>query len=159
MKKSEKSGPVFIFPAEACRLKPEGAPRLRLSGNCAQITYCRILNNDAGLSEAQFQGIGKLVSKKFVRTVFQIIMTLIGYNLMNLFLNSENCETFESFSLKTLRQKRKLEKNAKFLIYTTTAFASLCQNEFIMELLSLKESARLKLLHLFEELNLSPAPG
>jgi hypothetical protein len=78
---------------------------------------------------------------------------------MNLFLNSENCETFESFSLKTLRQKRKFEKNAKFLIYTATAFAVLLQNELIVELLSLKESARLKLLHLFKRLNLSPAPG
>ena len=42
-----------------------------------------------------FQGIEKLPSKKLSQVVFRIVVATIGYNLMNLFLNSENCDTFE----------------------------------------------------------------
>src|SRR5208282_4858339 len=69
-----------------------------------------------------FQGLETLPSKKFVHVVFRIIMGVIGYNLMNLFLNSEECDNFEQYSLKTLRQRRKEEPNPKVIIYTEKSF-------------------------------------
>jgi hypothetical protein len=50
--------------------------------------------------------------KKFVQVVFRVIMGTISYNLFNLFLNSEQCADLGEYSLKTHRQKRKIdEKN------------------------------------------------
>ena len=43
------------------------------------------------------QGIERLPSKKLVHVEFRVIMGVIGFNLMNLFLNSEDCKTFQEF--------------------------------------------------------------
>lgn len=106
-----------------------------------------------------FQGIEKLTSKKFVQVTFRLIMGVIAHNLMNLFLNSENCDTFETYSLKTLRQKRTEERNPKIIIYTETTFAVLKQFEFLPLILRLKGSVKDRLAELFENLNLFPAPS
>lgn len=105
-----------------------------------------------------FQGIEKLPSKKLVQVTFRLIMGVIAYNLMNLFLNSENCDTFESYSIKTLRQKRMEDRNPKVIIYTESTFAVLRQFEFLPLILRLKGQAKDRLVDLFENLNFSPAP-
>jgi hypothetical protein len=106
-----------------------------------------------------FQGLEKLPSKKLVQVTFRLIMGVIAYNLMNLFLNSENCGTFESYSLKTLRQKRVEESNPKVIIYTETTFAVVRQFEFLPLILRLKGPVQKHLAELFENLNLFPAPS
>ncbi len=105
------------------------------------------------------QGLETLPSKKFVQVVFRILMGVIGFNLMNLFLNSENCQTFEEFSLKTLRQKRVEEDNPKVLVYTRQTFAVFRLMELLPLMLELSDPVRRKLSRLFKNLNLSPAPG
>jgi hypothetical protein len=104
------------------------------------------------------QGLERLPSKKFVHVVFRVLMGVIGFNLMNLFLNSENCKTFEEFSLKTLRQKRMEEENPKVIVYTENTFAVLPLLEFLPLILELQDSVRKKLSRIFKNLNLSPAP-
>jgi hypothetical protein len=105
------------------------------------------------------QGLEKLPSKKFVHVVFRIIMGVIGFNLLNLFLNSEGCESFEEFSLKTLRQKRVEEENPKVILYTEKTFAVLNLLEFLPLILTLEKAAQRKLAKLFKNLNLRPATG
>lgn len=105
-----------------------------------------------------FQGIETLPSKKFVHVVFRIIMGVLGYNLMNLFLNSEECDTFDQYSLKTLRQRRKLDPNPKVIIYTQTSFAVMRNLEFLPLILRLKNSVREKLAGIFENLSPHPTP-
>jgi len=104
------------------------------------------------------QGLETLPSKKFVHVVFRVLMGVIGFNLMNLFLNSENCKTFEEFSLKSLRQKRMEEENPKVIVYTEKTFAVLRFLEFLPLILELEDQVRKKLSRLFKNLNLSPAP-
>jgi hypothetical protein len=106
-----------------------------------------------------FQGIETLPSTKFTQVVFRIIMGVIGYNLMNLFLNSEKCDTFEQFTIKTLRQKRAEELNPKIIIYTHNGFGILTQFEFLSQILKLKKSIQEKLAFLFENLSLNLAPS
>jgi Transposase DDE domain len=105
------------------------------------------------------QGIETLPSKKFVHVVFRIIMGVIAFNLMNLFLNSEHCKSFEEYSLKSLRQKRVEEDNPKIIIYAKDTFAVLRMLEFIPIILRLEKTVQKKLARLFENLNLSPAPS
>lgn len=105
------------------------------------------------------QGIETLPSKKLTHVIFRIIMGVIGFNLMNLFLNSENCKTFDEFSLKTLRQKRRTEEeNPKVIIYAEQTFAVLRLMEFLPLILGLEDRVRGKLSKMFKNLNLSPAP-
>jgi hypothetical protein len=105
-----------------------------------------------------FQGIETLPSKKLIQVVFRILMGVIGYNLLNLFLNSEQCSSLEDFTLKTLRQKRVQEKNVKVIVYTKTCFAVITQYDFFGRLLDLEDAPRKKLKSLFKNLDLSPAP-
>lgn len=105
------------------------------------------------------QGLDRLPSKKFVHVVFRVIMGVVGFNLMNLFLNSENCKTFQEFSLKTLRQKRMDEENPKVIVYAASTFAVLQLLEFLPLILELEDAVRRKLSKLFKNLNLSPAPS
>ena len=105
------------------------------------------------------QGLETLPSKKFVHVVFRIIMGVIGFNLMNLFLNSENCRNFEEFSLRTFRQKRMEEENPKVILYTEKTFAVLRLLEFLPLILTLEQSAQKKLAKLFKNLGLKPAPS
>ena len=102
-----------------------------------------------------FQGIETLPSKKFPQIVFRILMGVIGYNLLNLFLNSEGCQSFEDFSLKTLRQKREQEKNPEVIIYAANGFAVLKQNTFLPTILELKREPRKKLARRFREIEAS----
>jgi len=104
------------------------------------------------------QGLEKLPSKKFVHVVFRVLMGVIGFNLMNLFLNSEGCKDFEAFSLKSLRQKRMEEENPKVILYAEKTFAVLRFLEFLPLVLMLEEAVRKKLMQLFKDLDLSPAP-
>ncbi len=105
------------------------------------------------------QGIETLPSKKFTHVIFRVIMGVIGFNLMNLFLNSENCKTFDEFSLKTLRQKRRTEEvNPQVIVYTEQAFAVIRMMEFLPLILELEDHVRKKLARMFKNLNLSPAP-
>ena len=100
-----------------------------------------------------FQGLEKLPSKKYVHVVFRIIMGTIAYNLFNLFLNSEKCATLRDYSLKTHRQKRKVEeRNPDIIIYTGNTFAILKNLDFLDIILTLKKSTQLKLRKIFREL-------
>jgi hypothetical protein len=65
-------------------------------------------------------------------------MGVIGFNLRNLFLNSEDCKTFNEFSLKSLRQKRIEEENPKVIVYTDKTFAVIHLLEFLPLILDLK---------------------
>ena len=105
-----------------------------------------------------FQGLEKLLSKKYVQVIFRIIMGLIGYNLFNLFFNSQGCATFRDYTLKLLRQKRsvKEERNPDMIIYTQKAFAIMEMLDFLKLTLGLKKSIREKLKSLFNELSLAP---
>jgi len=104
------------------------------------------------------QGIETLPSKKFVHVIFRILMGVIGFNLMNLFLNSESCKTFEEFSLKSMRQKRMEEENPKVIVYAKETFAVLGFLEFLPLILELEAGVQKKLAKIFKNLNLSPAP-
>lgn len=97
-----------------------------------------------------FQGIETLPSKKLTHVVFRILMGAIGYNLMNLFLNSEQCPDYEAFSLKTFRQKRKSDPNPNVMIYTRDSFAILRNSQLMPLLLRLADSVREKIARLFE---------
>ena len=105
-----------------------------------------------------FQGLEKLLSKKYVQVIFRIIMGLIGYNLFNLFLNSQGCTTFRDYTLKLLRQKRsvKEERNPDMIIYTQKTFAIMKMLDFLKLTLGLKKSIQEKLKSLFNELSLAP---
>ena len=105
------------------------------------------------------QGLEKLPSKKFVHVVFRILMSVIGYNLMVLFLNSEDCKTFEEYSLKTARQKRTLEVNPDVIIYTETGFAILRMMQLLPMIMEITGKPRALLLKLFKNLDLNPAPS
>lgn len=106
-----------------------------------------------------FQGLEKLLSKKFVNVVFRLVIGVVGYNLFNLFLNSENCDTFEEYSLKTLRQKPVVEKNPKLIIYADDCFAVIRILELLPMILNLKKRVREKLANLFRALQLDMAPS
>lgn len=99
-----------------------------------------------------FQGLEKLPSKKWTNIVFRLVIGVIGYNLFNLFLNSENCDTFEQYSMKTLRQRKPMEKNPLLIIYAGASFAVLSQLEFMSRILLLSKSVREKLALLFARL-------
>ena len=99
-----------------------------------------------------FQGLEKLPSKKWTNIVFRLVIDVIGYNLFNLFLNSENCDTFEQYSMKTLRQRKPMEKNPLLIIYAGASFAVLSQLEFMSRILLLSKSVREKLALLFARL-------
>lgn len=99
-----------------------------------------------------FQGLATLPSKKLPQIVFRLLMGVLGFNLMQLFLNSEACENFKEYSLKTHRQKRVEEKNPEVIIYTATSFAVLRQYEFLPVILKLKRSVQQRLIGVFEGL-------
>ena len=107
------------------------------------------------------QGLETLPSKKYVQVVFRIMMGVIGFNLMNLFLNSEHCKDFKEFSLKSLRQRRmrKDEENPKVIVYTEKTFAVLNFMEFLPLILDLEDEVRKRLSGLFKNLSLKPAPS
>ena len=96
--------------------------------------------------------------KKQVCVVFRILMGVIGFNLMNLFLNSENCRDFEAFSLKSWRQRKPPDRNPEMIIYTETAFAVLRLSSVMPMMLGLPGKARAKLAAMFRKIDLSPAP-
>jgi hypothetical protein len=97
-----------------------------------------------------FQNIERLPSKKLTHVIFRIVMGVIGYNLMNLFLNSEHCKNYQEFSLKTLRQKRRPEPNPDVMIYTESSFAVLKNTRFMVLVLRLSHEVREKIAQLFE---------
>ena len=105
-----------------------------------------------------FQGLEKLPSKKYVQVVFRIVMSAIGYNLFNLFLNSEDCATFKDYSLKLLRQKRRREneKNPDIIIYTDTSYATLKILDFLKMILGLTKRVQEKLQFLCNKLSQAP---
>jgi hypothetical protein len=143
--------------------KPDEVLFVTTNEKCEGKDILRRYDQRAEIEEANkqikcFQGLETLLSRKFVHVVFRTIMSVIGYNLMNLFLNSENCDTFEQYSIKTMRQKRRFETNPKVIIYTKTTFAVLKQFEFLPIILQLKKSIREKLVKLFKNLDPSPAP-
>lgn len=97
-----------------------------------------------------FQNIEQLPSKKLTHVVFRILVGVIGYNLMNLFLNSEHCKNYSEFSLKTLRQKRRPEPNPDVMIYTENSFAVMKNTRLMILLLRLGKEVQEKLAQLFE---------
>jgi hypothetical protein len=104
-----------------------------------------------------FQGIEVFPSKKRSQVVFRMIMGVLAFNLMRLFLNSEECESWEDYTLKLIRQKRKQEKNPEVIIYTKDSFAILRQNQFLPLILELKRGPQKKLVATFR--NLDKAAG
>ena len=105
-----------------------------------------------------FQGLEKIPSKKFTQVLFRIVMGVVGYNLLNLFLNSENCDTIEQYSLKTLRQRRPVEKNAKIIVYAEATFAVLRLYEILPILMRLTGRVKERVIALIESLDPNPAP-
>jgi hypothetical protein len=105
-----------------------------------------------------FQGLEKLPSKKFVQVVFRVVMCVVGFNLLNLFLNSENCENLDEFSLKSYRQKKPGEKNPKIIIYAKTTFGVLRLYQLLPALMRLKGRVKDELISIFESLDPDPAP-
>ena len=105
-----------------------------------------------------FQGIEKIPSKKFTQVLFRIVMGVVGYNLLSLFLNSEKCDTFEQYFLKTMRQRRPVEKNAKIIIYTESTYAILRLYEILPILMRLTGRVKERVITLIESLDPSPAP-
>lgn len=105
------------------------------------------------------QGLEKLPSKKLTHVVFRVLMSVIGFNTMMLFLNSENCKTFEEYSLKTARQKRILEENPDVIIYTKDHFAILKLLKLLPMLMEFEGAVKDKLIKLFRTLELNPAPS
>ena len=103
-----------------------------------------------------FQGLETLPSKKYVQVVFRVVMGLIGYNLFNLFLNSEGCATYKDFTLKLFRQQRRREDggNPDVIVYTRTSFTVVKAFRFFHLILGLSEKVRKKLQGLFEELSI-----
>lgn len=100
-----------------------------------------------------FQGLEKLPSKKYVQVIFRVIMGTIAYNLFNLFLNSEECNSLEDFTLKTHRQKKREERNPEIIVYAETTFAVLKNLDFLKKILSFKQDVRDKLIRIFENLS------
>ena len=105
------------------------------------------------------QGIETLPSKKFTSVVFRILMGVLGFNLLNLFLNSEHCDTFEEFSLKTMRQKRVEENNPEVIVYTRKTFAVIRFFRLLPIILALDRKIQDKLSALFQKLDPNPAPA
>ena len=97
-----------------------------------------------------FQGIERLPSGKFGHVVFRILMNVIGFNLLRLFLNSENCDTLEDFTAKTLRQRRPQNPNPKVIIYTQNSFATIYFIDLLSLIIRLKRSVQKKLGDLFD---------
>ncbi len=100
-----------------------------------------------------FQGLEKLPSKKYTQVVFRVVMGTIAYNLFNLFLNSEECESLDDFTLKTYRQKRPEEKNPDIIVYTETTFAIMKTFDFMRLILSFKKEIQKKLIKIFDDLS------
>ena len=93
-----------------------------------------------------FQGLETLPFKKYVQVVFKVIMGLIGYNLFNLFLNSEGCANFKDFTLKIFRQRRSIEEgNPEIIIYTDMTFTTMKTFRFMQLILGLKDQVQEKL--------------
>ena len=105
------------------------------------------------------QGIETLPSKKFTSVVFRILMGVLGFNLLNMFLNSEHCDTFEEFSLKTMRQKRVEENNPEVIVYTRKTFAVIRFFRLLPIILALDRKIQDKLSALFQKLDPNPAPA
>lgn len=106
-----------------------------------------------------FQGIETLTSGKLVHVVFRILMNVISFNLLRLFLNSEECDSVEDFTAKTLRQRRRQEPNPKIIIYTTDAFATIYFLDLLSLLLTLKRSVQKKLSTFFSALRKQTHPN
>ena len=94
-----------------------------------------------------------LPSKKYTQVVFRVVMGTIAYNLFNLFLNSEECESLDDFTLKTYRQKRPEEKNPDIIVYTETTFAIMKTFDFMRLILSFKKEIQKKLIKIFDDLS------
>lgn len=97
-----------------------------------------------------FHGIEKLPSGKLTQVVFRILMNVIGFNLLRLFLNSENCNTLEDFTAKTLRQRRPQNPNPKVLVYTSNSFGTIYFIDLLALIVKLKRSVQKKLSVLFD---------
>lgn len=104
-----------------------------------------------------FQGMETLPSKKYIQVVFRILMGLIGYNLFNLFLNSQGCRNFKDYTLKLYRQRinRKDDKNPDLIIYTDKTFAVLKAFRFMQIILELPDHVQAKLRSLFKRLEMA----
>ena len=72
-------------------------------------------------------------------------MGIVAYDLFNLFLNSEKCDSLEAYTLKLQRQRRVDERNPEVIIYTDTTFAILKTFDFIDLLLSLPKKIQTQL--------------
>lgn len=101
-----------------------------------------------------FQGLEKLPSKKLTQVFFRVIMGTIAYNLFNLFLNSEECNTLEDFTLKKCRQQRREERNPKVIIYADDVFGIMKLMDILQIILGLGREIREKLSKLFKNIAL-----
>ena len=86
-------------------------------------------------------------------------MGLVGFNLVNLFLNSEGCNSLEAFSLKSFRQRKPAEPNPDLIVYAKNTFAVIRLHKLLAIMLERSGEARTNLARLFRRLDLSPAPG
>jgi hypothetical protein len=104
-----------------------------------------------------FHGIETLPSGKLTHVVFRIVMAVLGLNLLRLFLNSENCDSLEDFTVKTLRQKRKDEPNPDVIVYSKKmSFAVIGFLDLMILMTKLKRVVLQKLRALIENLNIRP---
>ncbi len=163
-----KECPVIESGALVRWVMPDGTPQevlfVTTEKNCTSKKILEIYDQRAEIEEShrqmkQNQGIENLPSKKFVHVVFRILMNVISFNLMTLFLNSENCDTFEQYSLRAMRQRRSSERNPKVIIYAGDSFATLRLLEFVPMILEYDDKVRKKLAKLLKNLGKAPAPG
>jgi len=99
-----------------------------------------------------FQEIGVLLRKKFTHIVFQVCMHLISYNLLNIFLNSEECDSLDDFTLITMRQKRRITSNPDLIIYADNNFGIFEFLDFMDIVLELPKQKLRKIQYLIKAL-------
>ena len=107
-----------------------------------------------------FQGLEKLPSKKYPQVVFRVIMGTLAYNLFNLFLNSQKCDSLKDYTLKLYRQKRRrqTEENPDVIIYTKGTFGVMRMWDFLQLILGLSKNVQKKLQTAIDNLSHGPSP-
>ncbi len=92
-----------------------------------------------------FQGMEKLLSTRYTNVVFRVVMGVLGFNLFNLFLNAEKCNDLKEYTLKLLRQKRRVRTGAEFIMHCDGRYGIFGINFFLDMLLKLPKEIQKKL--------------
>ncbi len=140
-KTGEEEKVLFVSTLEG----KSGAPLLQIYDQRAEI-------EESHRELKCFQGIETVLSGKLSHVVFRITMNIIAFNLLRLFLNSEQCDTLDDFTAKTLRQRRPPEPNPKVIIYAAHVFATIYFLDLLSILTKLTPTVLARLSTLFDAL-------